>query len=307
MELKIRELAIPARVEWNYEELKAELTKATADYKGLVYTAETIGDAKKDKAKLNALKKALNDARIRKEREYMEPFTAFKAQVGELVKLIDEPLAAIDGQVKAYEEQRRQEKAAAIKALISGKNFPDGYNLKPVINPRWLNVTYKESQISAELDAALERITAETEILSGLPAFSFEALDVYKQTLDMSAAMGEARRLKDMKDRKEAAEKARAEAEARRKAEAEEKARKEAEKIQVMPLGGQPFTAGGETAAIIGQTFREEFPEAPEVVQAPAPEPAAAQWVRFEALMTTPQAYALKKFFDDNGIHFRPC
>lgn len=298
MELKIRELAIPARIEWNYEELKAELTKATADYKGLVYTPETIGYAKKDKARLNTLKKALNDARIRKEREYMEPFTAFKAQVNELIKLIDEPLAAIDGQVKAYEEQRKQEKAAAIKALISGKNFPDGYNLRPVMNPRWLNATYKESQISAELDAALERITAETEILSGLPAFSFEALDVYKQSLDMSAAMGEARRLKDMKDRKEAAEKARAEAEARR-IEAQQP-----ERIQVTPVGGQPFTAGGETAAIIGQTFREEFPEA---APAPAPEPAPAQWVRFEALLTTAQAYGLKKFFDENGIHFRPC
>lgn len=290
MELKIRELAIPARVEWNYEELKAELTKATADYKGLVYTSETIGDAKKDKAKLNALKKALNDARIRKEREYMEPFTVFKAQVGELIKLIDEPLAAIDGQVKAYEEQRKQEKAAAIKAMIAEKHFPDGYNLRPVMNPRWLNATYKESQISAELDAALERITAETEMLSGLPAFSFEALEVYKQTLDMSAAMGEARRLKDMKDRKEAAEKARAEAETRQKAEAEERARKEAEKAQAAPTITQPAP--------------EEFPEA---APAPAPEPAPAQWVRFEALLTTAQAYGLKKFFDDAGIHFRPC
>lgn len=290
MELKIRELAIPARVEWNYEELKAELTKATSDYKGLVYTSETIGDAKKDKAKLNALKKALNDARIRKEREYMEPFTVFKAQVGELIKLIDEPLAAIDGQVKAYEEQRKQEKAAAIKAMIAEKHFPDGYNLRPVMNPRWLNATYKESQISAELDAALERITAETEMLSGLPAFSFEALEVYKQTLDMSAAMGEARRLKDMKDRKEAAEKARAEAETRQKAEAEERARKEAEKAQAAPTITQPAP--------------EEFPEA---APAPAPEPAPAQWVRFEALLTTAQAYGLKKFFDENGIQFRPC
>lgn len=304
MELKIRELAIPARVEWNYEELKAELTKATADYKGLVYTAETIGDAKKDKAKLNALKKALNDARIRKEREYMEPFTVFKAQVGELIKLIDEPLAAIDGQVKAYEEHRKLEKAAAIKTLIGGKNFPDGYNLAPVMNPRWLNATYKESQISAELDAALERITAETEMLSTMPAFSFEALEVYKQTLDMSAAMGEARRLKDMQDRKEAAEKARAEAEARRR-EAQQ-----AERIQVTPVGGQPFTLEGDAAraqieadAAIRQ-HREEFPE---VAPAPAPEPAPAQWVRFEALLTTAQAFGLKKFFDENGIHFRPC
>lgn len=290
MELKIRELAIPARIEWNYEELKAELTKATADYKGLVYTPETIGDAKKDKARLNTLKKALNDARIRKEREYMEPFTAFKAQVNELIKLIDEPLAAIDGQVKAYEEQRKQEKAAAIKAMIAEKHFPDGYNLRPVMNPRWLNATYKESQISAELDAALERITAETEMLSGLPAFSFEALEVYKQTLDMSAAMGEARRLKDMKDRKEAAEKARAEAEARRKAEAEERARKESEKAQAAPAIIQPAPE-----------------ESPEAAPAPAPEPTPAQWVRFEALLTTAQAYGLKKFFDENGIQFRPC
>ena len=291
MELKIRELAIPARIEWNYEELKAELAKATADYKGLVYTPETIGDAKKDKARLNTLKKALNDARIRKEREYMEPFTAFKAQVNELIKLIDEPLAAIDGQVKAYEEQRKQEKAAAIKAMIAEKHFPDGYNLKPVINPRWLNATYKESQISAELDAALERITADTATLNSLPEFSFEAVEVYKQTLDISAAINEARRLKDIKDRKEAAEKARAEAEARRKAEAEERARKESEKAQATPAIIQPAP--------------EEFPEAPETVK--APEPAPAQWLRFEALLTTAQAYGLKKFFDENGIHFRPC
>lgn len=291
MELKIRELAIPARIEWNYEELKAELTKATADYKGLVYTPETIGDAKKDKARLNTLKKALNDARIRKEREYMEPFTAFKAQVNELIKLIDEPLAAIDGQVKAYEEQRKQEKVAAIKALISGKNFPDGYNLRPVMNPRWLNATYKESQISAELDAALERIQADTATLNSLPEFSFEAVEVYKQTLDISAAINEARRLKEMKDRKEAAEKARAEAEARRKAESEERARKESEKAQAAPVISQPAP--------------EEFPE---VTPATAPEPdPAPQWVRFEALLTTAQAYGLKKFFDENGIHFRPC
>ena len=42
---------------------------------------EKIKEAKADKANLNKLKKALNEERIRREREYMEPFNDFKAKV----------------------------------------------------------------------------------------------------------------------------------------------------------------------------------------------------------------------------------
>ena len=67
---------------------------------------------------------------------------------------------------------------------------------------------------------------------------------------------------------------------------------------------GIAYAEKAQAAPAIIQPAPEEFPE---VTPAPAPEPAPAQWVRFEALLTTAQAYGLKKFFDENGIHFRPC
>ena len=71
MELKVNEVAVPEQITFNYEELKQELTEKVSMYETLVYTDDQIKQAKADKANLNKLKKALNDERIRREREYI--------------------------------------------------------------------------------------------------------------------------------------------------------------------------------------------------------------------------------------------
>lgn len=67
MELKIynpsEENGFLKAIEWNYEELKAELSQKLEDYKGLVYTEEQIKEAKADRAKLNALATAIDSKR----------------------------------------------------------------------------------------------------------------------------------------------------------------------------------------------------------------------------------------------------
>lgn len=67
MELKVNEVSIPEKIEFNYEQLKAELTEKVSLYETMVYTDDQIKQAKADKANLNKLKKALNDERIRRE------------------------------------------------------------------------------------------------------------------------------------------------------------------------------------------------------------------------------------------------
>ena len=103
MELKINEVQLPEQITFNYEELKQELTEKVSMYETLVYTDEQIKEAKVDKASLNKLKKALNDERIRREKEYMKPFDDFKAKINEIIDIIDKPVALIDKQVKEYE------------------------------------------------------------------------------------------------------------------------------------------------------------------------------------------------------------
>ena len=61
LEFKITELQLPGRISFNYDELKEALTARVADYKTMVYTDDQIAIAKKDRAELNKLKKALTD------------------------------------------------------------------------------------------------------------------------------------------------------------------------------------------------------------------------------------------------------
>lgn len=92
MELKVNEVAVPEQITFNYEELKQELTEKVSMYETLVYTDDQIKQAKADKANLNKLKKALNDERIRREREYMQPFNDFKQKINEIIGIIDKPV-----------------------------------------------------------------------------------------------------------------------------------------------------------------------------------------------------------------------
>ena len=97
MELRVNEVQLPEKIEFNYEELKQELEQKVKYYSTLVYTDEQIGDAKADRSDLNKLKKALNDERIRREREYMQPFHEFKMRINEIIEIIDRPVTLIDG------------------------------------------------------------------------------------------------------------------------------------------------------------------------------------------------------------------
>ena len=117
MELLVREYQRPESILFNYEELKAEITEKTKMYETLVYTDDQIKDAKADKAKLNKLKKTLNDERIRLEKEYLEPFNDFKSKINEIIRIIDKPVAVIDKQVKEFEDKKKQDKYDAKKAV----------------------------------------------------------------------------------------------------------------------------------------------------------------------------------------------
>ena len=70
MEFKIVKQGQPAALEFNYEELKAEIEEKAKVYEVMVYTDANIADAKNDRATLNKLKTALNDERKRREKEY---------------------------------------------------------------------------------------------------------------------------------------------------------------------------------------------------------------------------------------------
>lgn len=259
MEIEIKEYKLPAEIKFNFEELKQEVIAKCSLYESMVYTEDQIKDAKADKASLNKLKKALNDERLRLEREYMKPFESFKSQVKELCTLIDKPVALIDKQITAAEDKRKADKRVEIGSYFVTLDRPEWLKLERIFNEKWLNTTYKLQDITAELDMTVTMINNNVATLNALPEFGFEALEEYKRTLDFNKALLEGQRLADIQKRKEAqkiaeenAQKAQEEAS---KAKADELAKSE-EKAEIKPISELPFADAEEPKTVQDSRLR---------------------------------------------------
>lgn len=209
MELKIlspQEGGFVKEIQWNNEELKAEISEKMQDYKNLVFTEETIKEAKKDRANLNKLKNAFEDERKRIKKLCMAPYDEFEKQVKELVALIDEPIRLIDNQIKEVEEKRRDEKRKEIEALFPTIGFQAFVTLDMIWDEKWLNATVSMAKVEEQMKSRMYQIGDDVFTIHGLPEFSFEAMEVYKKTLDLTKAIQEGQRLSEIQKRKAAYE-----------------------------------------------------------------------------------------------------
>lgn len=273
MELRVESYQLPEKISFNFEELKTELQAKTQHYETLVYTNDQIKEAKADRANLNRLKKALNDERIRREKEYMVPFNAFKSQVNEIIKIIDKPVAVIDQQVKAYEEQKKQDKLDEITNFFNSTDHPEWLHIAQILDDKWLNASVSMKSVQDAMDARLDQIEIDLTTLHDLPEFGFEATEVYKRTLDMNTALNEGRRLSEI---------------------AKAKAAHEAEQARL--------ASEAEFAKHMNSPVEE--PAAEPEKEAVAPAEPAKTWVSFRAQMTTEDALALRDFFQSRNIEF---
>lgn len=209
MELKIlspQEGGFVKEIQWNNEELKAEISEKMQDYKNLVFTEETIKEAKKDRANLNKLKNAFEDERKRIKKLCMAPYDEFEKQVKELVALIDEPIRLIDNQIKEVEKKRRDEKRKEVEALFPTIGFQAFVTLDMIWDEKWLNATVPMAKVEEQMKSRMYQIGDDVFTIHGLPEFGFEAMEVYKKTLDLTKAIQEGQRLSEIQKRKAAYE-----------------------------------------------------------------------------------------------------
>ena len=289
MELRVNEVAIPQEIKiLNFEELKTEL-EAKADYYGsLAYTDEQIKDAKADRAQLNKFKNTVNSERIKKEKEFMEPFNGFKSQVNELIAIVEKPIAVIDERIAAYSDEQKAKKQKAIEELFSQIGFQNFVTLEKIWDPKWLNASTSMKSIEEQMRSRMYQIGDDVLTLHNLPEFGFEATEVYKQTLDINKAIKEAQRMAEIA-------KAKAEAEAKKKAAEEARKAEEERKTQEIKE---------EQRVIVPPEPHEQAVTPPKPVQS-ADSTQERMVVRFEVLLTTEDAYALKEFFKSRSIEFK--
>lgn len=294
MEVKIETYQLPAEIQFNFEELKAEIAEKVKIYETLVYGDDEIKTAKSDRANLNRIKKALQDEKTRRKKEYLKPFEDFENKINEIIKLIDAPVSLIDKQVKEFEEKKKADKRIEIGAFWETTEHPEWMTLARIFDERWLNATYTMKQIQADINGWINRINSEIETLQQLEDFSFEAIETYKRSLDLNQAIAEGKRLSDIQKRKEE--------EARRKAELLEAQKK----IEEETRWEEMQKAGSELAEGFSEGLKEEAEEIhAEAEKAEETAQNGAMWLNFSALLTVDQALKLKEFFNENNIQFK--
>lgn len=287
------------KIDWNYEELKQEITTRSNDYKTLVYTDDNIKDAKSDRANLNKFIKVLDTKRKDVKKMMLEPYTEFESQVKELIGIIGEANNNIDSQVKAYEQKKRDEKLVKVQEIYDG--IFGGSDLLSVITwerafkPTYLNATTTLKSIKTEMTELLERVTNELNIIDNDNGeYQFEMKEAYLKDFNMAEALSVKQRFEENARRK-------AEYEAKRQAELE--ARREREKAEAEKIANAgnlhiPKEAEAEhVKAVANDTAQsigiEDVKE--EVIE-----------LAFRVRATASQLEGLKNYLKSNNIEFGP-
>ena len=249
MELKIynpQEDGFLKSIDWNFEDLKAEITQKSNEYMNLVYSDDQIKEAKKDRAALNKLISALEAKRKEIKKQVMIPYEDFEKKEKELVGIIRQAVDNIDSQIKGYEEGLRQEKLKKVKEIYKEAigDLDRTVPLERIFKDSWLNASTTLKSIKEEIAAIYAKVDADLKVINKESStYGYEMKEEYLKTFDLSAAMAKKQELEET---------------ARKKALFEEQKQKEAEERE--------------------RKLREEAgrPAAAEIMPAPMDEPAAA-------------------------------
>lgn len=282
MELKIynpsEENGFLKAIEWNYEELKVELSQKLEDYKGLVYTEEQIKDAKADRAKLNALATAIDSKRKEIKKQCLQPYEAFEAQIKDLLALIKEPVSLIDTQIKDFEEEKKKKKLEEVKELFEKLKTEAGEELEfisfeQVFEDKFLNASTSLKQVETVINNVFNSVKCNLKTIAELKDYTFEATEVCKETLNLNTALEKAKYMVDTAERKKVEEE-------RRKAEEEKREQEKSEEV------------------------KEVAPDPQQEAEEPATD-VKREWTAFEAYLSTEEAKMLASWLKLNNIKIR--
>ena len=198
--------AIPAEIGFNFEELEAELQRRLEHYNHLVVTEDAVKEAKEDLANLRKLREALETRRKDVKKQCEVPYKAFEAKEKRLIALIDAPISAINGQVKKFEDQEREQKRNAIAGIydeLAPENIREIIPLARIMDPTWLNKGTSMKKIREGIETIVKRTKVDITFIEAAadPKYLTAVRAKYIETLDVDKAMDHQYKLKEAEER----------------------------------------------------------------------------------------------------------
>ena len=161
----------------------------------MIFTEDSKAEAKKTVASLRKLKKEVDDKKLEIKKELMEPYTAFEAQVKELDRLIDEPIAFINGQVQEFERKRVEEKKAVITEIYESviaehQGVAEYLPLQRIYDSTRENSTTTKKTITEAVTASADHVEKDLATIHSMGSeFEDKGIAKYKATLELSDAI----------------------------------------------------------------------------------------------------------------------
>lgn len=264
-------------IQWNNKELKQEIEQKAKEYANIVYSEAQEAEMRKDRATLNRLVTAFETQRKQVKKFYQSPYEKFEAQVKEVlapvreaIGSIDNGLAEIDRQYRVMKTSKMQEfyekHVGALRGIVPFQKTVNEENYRKSVTDKKLEQYYT---------TFFKKVDEDMEAIEELPErFRDKALLRYADTLSLTEALREGKRLEAL--------------------EAELEARRNRKKQQAAA------TPSGQEKAPVQETKQESTEEAqPQAETAPQ-----LFHMTFCVMGTREQLMGLRQYMIDNNIQF---
>ena len=173
-------------VSHNVDQLVDYIKERVKDYSVEKYEGNAEA-AKKDRTELN--KGAEQVKSIRQSIQSFNPYGDLITKLSQAEKLIKSGSDALGEIVHAKEAEEKDAKRALIQTVWDTHKFVL-FQLDKVLNPKWLNKTYKMTDIQNEIDVVIDRTYRDIKTIESVAGPHIEAVKAkYLADLDLSAAL----------------------------------------------------------------------------------------------------------------------
>lgn len=164
MELNIitKSFDLPADI-GNMQAVSDWLVPFVEEGKSFEVTESNVKQAKARKSDLNKIRKTIDDSRKIMKKDCLRPYEVMEEKYNLIFSWIDEPIQAIDRQLKAIENAEIQAKRDVLEKFFSEENMFCFLSLDDVLNPKWQNKTEKTENLMKEIKSEILKIKADYE------------------------------------------------------------------------------------------------------------------------------------------------
>lgn len=176
-------------IESNMKEVKEYVKDLNNYYKNIIFTEETMKEAKDEKAKVNKFKKQVSDYRKNIISEYNKPIKIFEDTAKETEQLLTETYNTINTQVADYENMQKKLMENEIRDYF--EEYKQSLNIDFIkYEDAKINVTLNASKTSLkkQVKQFIDKITDDLKLIE-MQEHKTEILIEYKQTLNLSQSI----------------------------------------------------------------------------------------------------------------------